>query len=134
MRWPTAPKGNGGRHCCQPPLRRAKDLPVFVTWFQNPKAPKPALDPGSPAQASLPIKSLPREESRSTYLTARPEGSLVFRSSGLALEPRSSRTGIPRHKAIRCFTALLGVTALASRFAHQPQFPTRRTRSGAASR
>src|SRR5207248_9636663 len=22
----------GGRHCCQPPLRRAKDLPVFVTW------------------------------------------------------------------------------------------------------
>src|SRR5439155_4368158 len=25
-------KRNGGRHCCQPPLRRAKDLPVFVTW------------------------------------------------------------------------------------------------------
>jgi len=24
---------NGGRHCCQPPLRRAKDLPVFVTWL-----------------------------------------------------------------------------------------------------
>jgi len=24
-------KRNGGRHCCQPPLRRAKDLPVFVT-------------------------------------------------------------------------------------------------------
>jgi hypothetical protein len=23
---------NGGRHCCQPPLRRAKDMPVFVTW------------------------------------------------------------------------------------------------------
>ena len=32
--------GNGGRHCCQPPLRRAKDLPVFVTWSsENPKAP-----------------------------------------------------------------------------------------------
>jgi len=48
---------NGGRHCCQPPLRRAKDLPVFVTWSaENPKAPiKPALDPGSPAQASLSI-------------------------------------------------------------------------------
>src|SRR3954462_7812363 len=25
-------KRNGGRHCCQPPLRRAKDMPVFVTW------------------------------------------------------------------------------------------------------
>jgi hypothetical protein len=23
---------NGGRHCCQPPLRRAKDMPVFATW------------------------------------------------------------------------------------------------------
>ena len=28
-------KGNGGRHCCQPPLRRATDLPVFVTWLIN---------------------------------------------------------------------------------------------------
>ncbi len=27
---------NGGRHCCQPPLRRAKDLPVFVTWWIKP--------------------------------------------------------------------------------------------------
>src|SRR5438105_7231209 len=30
------PKRNGGRHCCQPPLRRAKDLPVFVTWSIEP--------------------------------------------------------------------------------------------------
>jgi len=30
------PKRNGGRHCCQPPLRRAKDLPVFVTWLIEP--------------------------------------------------------------------------------------------------
>ena len=29
------PKRNGGRHCCQPPLRRAKDLPVFM--IQDPK-------------------------------------------------------------------------------------------------
>jgi hypothetical protein len=28
----ACPKRNGGRHCCQPPLRRAKDMPVFVTW------------------------------------------------------------------------------------------------------
>src|SRR3954468_21189707 len=33
-------KGNGGRHCCQPPLRRAKDLPVFVTW-SKPEGPDP---------------------------------------------------------------------------------------------
>jgi hypothetical protein len=26
--WPQ--NRNGGRHCCQPPLRRAKDLPVFM--------------------------------------------------------------------------------------------------------
>lgn len=30
------PKRNGGRHCCQPPLRRAKDMPVFVTWSMEP--------------------------------------------------------------------------------------------------
>ena len=30
------PKRNGGRHCCQPPLRRAKDMPVFVTWLIEP--------------------------------------------------------------------------------------------------
>jgi hypothetical protein len=29
----ACPKRNGGRHCCQPPLRRAKDMPVFVTWL-----------------------------------------------------------------------------------------------------
>jgi len=29
---PHGSKRNGGRHCCQPPLRRAKDMPVFVTW------------------------------------------------------------------------------------------------------
>jgi hypothetical protein len=38
---------------------------VFVTWSpENPKAPmKPALDPGSPAQASLPIELLPLSRS-----------------------------------------------------------------------
>ena len=33
------PNRNGGRHCCQPPLRRAKDLPVFVTWLIEAFAP-----------------------------------------------------------------------------------------------
>ena len=63
-RWPI---GNGGRHCCQPPLRRAKDLPVFVTWSKT-RRPRPALDPGSPAQASLPILQLPLSKSRSVLL------------------------------------------------------------------
>ena len=29
-RRPIPQNRNGGRHCCQPPLRRAKDLPVFM--------------------------------------------------------------------------------------------------------
>ena len=39
MRTRHCPKRNGGRHCCQPPLRRAKDLPVFVTWLIEAFAP-----------------------------------------------------------------------------------------------
>jgi hypothetical protein len=65
----AGPNRNGGRHCCQPPLRRAKDLPVFVTWsIENPKAYQPALDPGSPAQASPPILPLPLARSPAVLL------------------------------------------------------------------
>ena len=49
----------------------------------------PLLDPGSPAQATPRILQLPLARSPLTYSTARPEGSLVFRSAGLALELRS---------------------------------------------
>jgi len=35
-----APNRNGARHCCQAPLRRAKDLPVFVTLIHEPEGPK----------------------------------------------------------------------------------------------
>ena len=35
------PNRNGGRHCCQPPLRRAKDLPVFVAWSRSRKSLNP---------------------------------------------------------------------------------------------
>jgi hypothetical protein len=90
----------------------------------------PLLDPGSPAQASLSIAPLPRERSPGFYSTAPPEGSLVFRrpaclsNPGLAtqiLEPefpdRSPESQVPA-KAVRCSAALLGKTALASRFAH----------------
>jgi len=78
-----APNRNGGRHCCQPPLRRAKDLPVFVTWSpENPKAP---MNPLSILAHQLRRRfrsgiSLFRE-ARLTYPTTWPEGSLVVRSA-----------------------------------------------------
>jgi hypothetical protein len=74
---------NGGRHCCQPPLRRAKDLPVFVTWSpENPKAP---MNPLSILAHQLrrrfpPCISLFRG-ARLTYSTTWPESSLVVRSA-----------------------------------------------------
>jgi hypothetical protein len=112
------PKRNGGRHRCQPPLRRAKDMPVFATWSALTFRPsRPALDPGSPAQASLSIRQLPpgEEPDRSTRLRG-PKVRWSFDRSGL-----SRRNPIPRNwnspvKTARCSAALLGSTTLASRF------------------
>ena len=42
---PLAAKRNGGRHRCQPPLRRAKDLPVFDRLGS--RSGKPVCDPAS---------------------------------------------------------------------------------------
>jgi hypothetical protein len=77
----------------------------------------PLLDPGSPAQASHPIKQLPpgEEPDRSTRLRG-PKVRWSFDRSGL-----STRTPIPRNwnppvKTVRCSAALLGSTTLASRF------------------
>ena len=51
----SAPNGNGDRHCCQSPLRRAKDMPVFVTLDPPSRSSLvPVFDPCAPAQASLP--------------------------------------------------------------------------------
>lgn len=56
-----APNRNGARHCCQAPLRRALDLPVFVTLIDQARKPlQPVLDPGAPAQASLPTTAVRR--------------------------------------------------------------------------
>ena len=79
---------NGGWHCCQPPLRRAKDMPVFVTLVPPGRSPLvPVFDPGSPAQASLP-------------------------------KPRSQSPGLASQKRVRRpSTALLGAITLASCFA-----------------
>src|SRR4051812_20085274 len=87
---------NGGRHCCQPPLRRAKDLPVFVTWKIKPC--------GLPTRSRSWLTSSGVASDRTTpslrrspmaYLTAPPEGSLVFRPSGLSLENPHSGTEVP---------------------------------------
>jgi hypothetical protein len=42
----------------------------------------PGFDPGSPAQASRPVRLRSPKRSLSVYLPALPEGPLVFRSSG----------------------------------------------------
>lgn len=75
--------GNGGRHCCQPPLRRAKDLPVFVTWSsENPKAPmNPLSILAHQLRRRFPSSCSLFRGAWRFYLTAPPEGSLVFRSA-----------------------------------------------------
>src|SRR5215203_2572228 len=58
---PHAPNRNGARHCCQAPLRRALDLPVFATLIDQARRPlQPVLDPGAPAQASFPTAAVRR--------------------------------------------------------------------------
>ncbi len=68
----------------------------------------PLLDPGSPAQASLPIEPLPLARSRATYSTARPEGSLVVRP----FRPGFRNRGPCKAKTTRCSAALLGSVTL----------------------
>ena len=72
---PTAPsEGSAGVRNLVPVTRRPQE---------------PALDPGSPAQASLPIEPLPPcGGARLIYSTARPEGSLVFRPVRPAMETK----------------------------------------------
>ena len=101
-----AQKGNGGRHCCQPPLRRAKDLPVFVTWPKT-RRPRPALDPGSPAQASLPIEQLPLARSPTDLPKRQPGG-----SSSLSIRPAWRWKPKLPAKTVRCSAALLGSISL----------------------
>jgi len=99
-------KGNGGRHCCQPPLRRAKDLPVFVTWLIETLRPTYPLSilAHQLRRRFLSDRSLLRG-ARPTYLTTWPEGSLVARSVRPAIGPKSSV------KTARCSAALLGMTS-----------------------
>ena len=65
----------------------------------------PLLDPGSPAQASLSIRPLPPKRSPDRPTDGNPEDHQSF-----------DRPGLAETKAVRCSAALLGSTALASRF------------------
>ena len=117
------PKRNGGRHCCQPPLRRAKDLPVFATWFASTRRLWLTRSRSWLTSSGVAFHpTAPSEEEPDFYWTALPEGSLVFRRPACPFRTqfpnRSPGTKIPA-KAVRCSAALLGVTTLASRFAHR---------------
>jgi hypothetical protein len=59
----------------------------------KPEGPRPALDPGSPAQASLPIKQLPRERSQTSLLQRATRG---FASG--SIRPARHKNRSPRPK------------------------------------
>jgi hypothetical protein len=67
---------------------------------------KPALDPGSPAQASLPTEPLSLARSQTSLPNDNPEDRLSFNLSSLT-----------EVKTARYSAALLGSATLASRFA-----------------
>lgn len=69
-------KRNGGRHRCQPPLRRAKDLPKLTFRSQG----NPTMNFSSPAQASLPISNSLRRGAGPLCRVAAPEGSHLFQA------------------------------------------------------
>ena len=96
-----SPNRNGGRHCCQPPLRRAR---ICRCSSSGSAEASPSLDPDSPAQASLSIAAA-RESLAFPNFAPRKK---------LHLGPLMLR---PKTKQLRCSTALLGMITSASRFA-----------------
>jgi len=79
---------------------------VFVTWSKT-RRPRPALDPGSPAQASLPIEQLPLARSPTSLPKRRPGG-----SPSLSTRPAWRWEPKPPAKTVRCSAALLGSITL----------------------
>ena len=81
---------------------------------------KPALDPGSPAQASLPILQLPLSRSLADLLdcVARKFAGLSVGPAWLLKLPIRGLKSLGA-KTARCSAALLGKPSIASRFAHQ---------------
>src|SRR5437763_4563729 len=68
-------------------------MPVFVTWSKTRRL-RPALDPGSPAQASLPTQQLPRERSQTNLpdCAARGFAGLSIRPACLELRSENRRS------------------------------------------
>jgi hypothetical protein len=122
----SIPNRNGGRHCCQPPLRRAKDLPVFVTWQIKPFGPSTRSRSWLTSSGVASDQTIPSCEEPGDLLdcaSRRFAGLSTFRP---VHENRSSLA-----KTVRCSAALLGIISLASRFAHldseEPREPRRAT-------
>ena len=78
---------------------------MFVTWSKT-RRPRPALDPGSPAQASLPTEPFSLARSPTGLPNDNPEDRPSFNLSSLT-----------EVKTVRYSAALLGSDPLASRFA-----------------
>src|SRR4051812_41045863 len=77
---------NGGRHCCQPPLRRAKDMPVFVTWLIEPEGlPTRSRSWLTSSGVAFHPTAPPEEEPDPSTRLRRPRVRWSFDRSGLAL-------------------------------------------------
>lgn len=90
----TSAKRNGGRHFCQPPLRRAKDLPVFMNQV-----------PGGPASI-VQVHQLRRRFPSPAPSEEEPCLLLECATRRLA---SLSMPGRPEGQAFRCSAALLGM-------------------------
>ena len=115
----SAHKRNGGRHCCQPPLRRAKDLPVFVTWLIVPCGLPTRSRSWLTSSGVASDRTAPpcEEPDRSTRLRG-PKARWSFDPSSLPMKLQVLKPKGPS-KTVQCSAALLGMTTTASRFAHQ---------------
>jgi hypothetical protein len=90
-------------------------MPVFVTW-SKPEGPDPLSILAHQLRRRFRSNSSLLRGAKPVYQTARPEGSLVLRPvrPAFELDPKTNFAA----KTVRCSTALLGSTTLASRFAH----------------
>jgi hypothetical protein len=94
------PNRNGGRHCCQPPLRRAKDLPVFVTLLVKSEDPTDRFRSWLTSSGVASCSNTLSEEKLSGLLAC------------AARRPACRSIVQPaRRPGIRNFAALLGMTA-----------------------
>ncbi len=96
--WTAAPPNrNGGRHCCQPPLRRAKDLPPFPNTSRGTRLRTLAHQ----LRRRFPSTAPSEEEPDLPTSMRRPKPRFPFRASGLT-----------EVKTSRCSAALLGMICL----------------------